>query len=155
MKMFCRQCEQTQGGVACTTIGICGKSPQAAAAQDALVEVLKSVSVWAVAARKAGATAEDMKAANEWSLRAAFSTMTNVNFSDSRIAEYVHQGIQINQGLKEFILGRNGGLPEATPISELNLSPDTPAHLLEEFGRSVGVMERAAKMGNDDAFFPQ
>jgi len=152
MKMFCRQCEQTQGGVACTTIGVCGKSPQTSAAQDALIEVLKSVSIWAIAARKAGATAQDMQAANEWSLRAAFATMTNVNFSDSRIAEYVHQGVQIKHDLNEFVLNKNGELPEASQTSELNLPQDTPSHVLEEYGRSVGVLERAAKMGNEDAF---
>jgi len=96
-EMFCRQCEQTKDGVACTTLGICGKTPETAAIQDTLLEVIKSVSIWAVAARKAGATAEDMMPANEWSLRAAFSTLTNVNFSESRIAEYIHQGMVVKR----------------------------------------------------------
>jgi len=73
------------------------KAPETAAIQDTLLEVIKSVAIWAVAARKAGATAEDMMPANEWSLRAAFSTLTNVNFSESRIAEYIHQGMVVKR----------------------------------------------------------
>lgn len=34
--MFCRQCEQTANHYACTTQGICGKTSETAACQDAL-----------------------------------------------------------------------------------------------------------------------
>ena len=34
--MFCYQCEQTAKGVACTTGGVCGKSPETSALQDLL-----------------------------------------------------------------------------------------------------------------------
>lgn len=82
--MFCRQCEQAREGVGCSTIGVCGKSPEASNAQDALVHFIKSVSSWCVAARDAGATAQDMAEANAWTLKAAFATLTNVNFSEVR-----------------------------------------------------------------------
>lgn len=82
--MFCRQCEQAREGVGCSTIGVCGKSPEASNAQDALIHFIKSVSSWCVAARDAGATAQDMAEANAWTLKAAFATLTNVNFSEVR-----------------------------------------------------------------------
>ena len=82
--MFCRQCEQAREGVGCSTIGVCGKSPEASNAQDALIHFIKSVSSWCVAARDAGATAQDMADANAWTLKAAFATLTNVNFSEVR-----------------------------------------------------------------------
>ena len=85
--MFCRQCEQTQDHVACRSVGICGKTAETSAMQDLLVHSLKSIGVWAVAAREAGATAEEMYTANWWTLRSAFSTLTNVNFDEERIAE--------------------------------------------------------------------
>ena len=83
--MFCRQCEQAREGVGCSTIGVCGKSPEASNAQDALIHFIKSVSSWCVAARDAGATAQDMAEANAWTLKAAFATLTNVNFSEVRL----------------------------------------------------------------------
>ena len=85
--MFCRQCEQTQDHIACRTVGICGKSAETSAMQDALVHTIKSVSLWCVAARTSGATGEEMHEANWWTLRGAFSTLTNVNFDEERIAE--------------------------------------------------------------------
>ena len=92
--MFCRQCEQAREGVGCSTIGVCGKSPEASNAQDALVHFIKSVSSWCVAARDAGATAQDMAEANAWTLKAAFATLTNVNFSEVRNL-YMLKGIQL------------------------------------------------------------
>lgn len=87
--MFCRQCEQAREGVGCSTIGVCGKSPEASNAQDALIHFIKSVSSWCVAARDAGATAQDMAEANAWTLKAAFATLTNVNFSEVRQVAFV------------------------------------------------------------------
>ena len=88
--MFCRQCEQARDNVGCSTIGVCGKTPEASNAQDALIHFIKSVSSWCVSARAAGATAEELKAANVWTLKAAFATLTNVNFSEVRIAYYAY-----------------------------------------------------------------
>ena len=85
--MFCRQCEQTQDHIACRSVGICGKTAETSAMQDGLVHMLKSMGLWAVAARKAGATSEEMYETNWWTLRSAFSTLTNVNFDEERIAE--------------------------------------------------------------------
>ena len=51
-EMFCFQCEQTEHGTGCTTIGVCGKTPQVAAMQDCLVETLKGLSYWAEKARE-------------------------------------------------------------------------------------------------------
>ena len=36
-EMFCFQCQQTAGGSGCVRTGVCGKQPETAALQDALV----------------------------------------------------------------------------------------------------------------------
>lgn len=72
--MFCRQCEQTKGHNACTTVGVCGKTAETAAIQDTLMYAVKSVSLWAVAARNAGATPEQLHETNVWTLRSVFAT---------------------------------------------------------------------------------
>ncbi len=43
--MFCYQCEQTARGTGCTDKGICGKTPEAAASQDALTYQLMRLAV--------------------------------------------------------------------------------------------------------------
>jgi hydroxylamine reductase (hybrid-cluster protein) len=40
--MFCYQCEQTQHGTGCTTVGVCGKTPSTSGLQDLLVYRLKA-----------------------------------------------------------------------------------------------------------------
>jgi len=39
--MFCNQCEQTNKGVGCTTVGVCGKTAEVAVLQDLLLHQLK------------------------------------------------------------------------------------------------------------------
>ncbi|MCL2757378.1 MAG: hydroxylamine reductase, partial [Coriobacteriia bacterium] len=70
-KMFCMQCEQTLGGTACLTSGVCGKTADTAQLQDALTGAL-------ITAVQKGAEVSD-----ELLLEALFSTLTNVNFDDA------------------------------------------------------------------------
>ncbi len=49
--MFCFQCEQTENVSGCTTVGVCGKTPEVAGLQDVLVHTVKGVSMWAHRAR--------------------------------------------------------------------------------------------------------
>ncbi|MHB8739916.1 MAG: hydroxylamine reductase, partial [Coriobacteriia bacterium] len=52
--MFCNQCEQASGGTGCTTVGVCGKTPEVAALQDLLLHQLKGVAAIAVVGAKVG-----------------------------------------------------------------------------------------------------
>jgi hydroxylamine reductase len=67
--------------------------------QDILSHAVKSISLWANSAREAGTTEEQLHAANVWMLRAVFSTLTNVNFSEERIADYIQEGMAIKKEL--------------------------------------------------------
>lgn len=145
--MFCRQCEQTQDHKACTTVGVCGKSSETAALQDTLMQLVRNMGEWVVAAKDAGVSYEDCKAAHLWTLQATFSTLTNVNFSDERMAEFVKQGIDIMQDLE----GKLGGSAPANGLHHKlkGLSMIELENIgLEEF--SVPV--RQAAMGNNDVF---
>jgi hydroxylamine reductase (hybrid-cluster protein) len=53
------QCEQTKNGVGCTTIGVCGKTPEVANMQDLLMYQLKGLSCWSHLGRQYGALAKD------------------------------------------------------------------------------------------------
>ena len=81
MQMFCYQCEQTAKGTGCTVQGVCGKKPEVAALQDLLLYTLMGLSQVAQAGRKAGVADQDI---NIFTVKAAFSTLTNVDFDPDR-----------------------------------------------------------------------
>ncbi|NLD45662.1 MAG: hydroxylamine reductase [Clostridiaceae bacterium] len=78
--MFCFQCEQTAGGKACTKIGVCGKQPEVSNKQDELTCKLIGL------ARAAEAT-KTSDLSDELIMQGLFTTITNVNFDESRIDE--------------------------------------------------------------------
>jgi len=53
-QMFCFQCEQTRLRKGCTTVGVCGKTPQVAELQDLLIHVVKGLSLYTNAVAKMG-----------------------------------------------------------------------------------------------------
>ena len=83
-KMFCFQCEQTAGCTGCTgKAGVCGKSAEVANLQDQLTGALIGL---------ARATVGDTHPTQEtWKLmiEGLFATVTNVNFSESSIRDYM------------------------------------------------------------------
>ena len=83
--MFCYQCEQTANGVACASVGVCGKDPQTAALQDLLVDVTKSLAL------KLAPLAPEARPARAAALieDALFATVTNVSFDPARIADII------------------------------------------------------------------
>jgi hydroxylamine reductase len=76
-EMFCMQCEQTAGGKACTTAGVCGKTAKTAALQDELTGAL-------ITAARKGADVPDA-----WLLEGLFATLTNVNFDDHALSALI------------------------------------------------------------------
>ena len=76
-EMFCFQCEQTEHGTGCTTVGVCGKTPAVAKLQDGAVEMLKGLSQ---VAQKAAALGISDRQVDRFMLRTMFATLTNVSF---------------------------------------------------------------------------
>ncbi|KAL3916461.1 MAG: hypothetical protein SGILL_005165, partial [Bacillariaceae sp.] len=144
--MFCRQCEQTQDHVGCTTVGVCGKTSETSALQDTLMHVVKAVSLYCVAARESGTADPSLiHDANKWTLRATFSTLTNVNFSDESIGEFIAEGVELQ---KKF---QNLGLQVTEPeVANTEIPSDLSG--MEEFGHTISIPVRQASMGNDDTF---
>jgi hydroxylamine reductase len=85
--MFCNQCEQTLGGVACADgMGVCGKNADVQSLQETLLYGLKGMAAYANHARRLGKTDESVNAFIE---EALFATMTNVNFDMESLLELV------------------------------------------------------------------
>ncbi len=76
--MFCFQCEQTAGTVACTKKGVCGKASSTANFQDNLIGALISLA-------KAIDGAPTSKTTDTLMIEGLFTTITNVNFNDETI----------------------------------------------------------------------
>ncbi|CAB5133145.1 Hydroxylamine reductase (EC [Olavius algarvensis associated proteobacterium Delta 3] len=105
--MFCYQCEQTAKGTGCTVLGVCGKKPEIATLQDLLIYTLVGLSQVAVEGRKVGITDADT---NVFTVRAAFSTLTNVDFDPERFVALIHEGARRRDELKQAVQGAGGNV---------------------------------------------
>jgi hydroxylamine reductase len=83
--MFCYQCSQVAGGIACTKRGVCGKSPTVARLQDNLIFALKGISAYLYHARELGYSDPEIDAFMAESL---YTTLTNVNFDARSLVAY-------------------------------------------------------------------
>lgn len=88
--MYCNQCEQTLNGVACTSVGVCGKQPDASALQDLLIHELRFLGEYATEGRRVGVIDN---AVDRFSAEALFHTLTNVDFDTASLASLVRQAL--------------------------------------------------------------
>ena len=103
--MFCYQCEQTNKGVACTQMGICGKQPEVAALQDLLIHALKGLSIVALEGRKKGVNEREV---NLFICEALFSTLTNVNFDPERLEGFISRCVELREKLGKKVKAAGG-----------------------------------------------
>ena len=103
--MFCYQCEQTAKGTGCTVLGVCGKQPEVAALQDLLLYTLMGLSQVAVAGRKVGVSDPDV---NVFTVKAAFSTLTNVDFDPERFLGLITEAAGKRDRLKATVKAAGG-----------------------------------------------
>ncbi|KAL7560843.1 hypothetical protein ACA910_013277 [Epithemia clementina (nom. ined.)] len=156
--MMCRQCEQTADHIACTTQGVCGKSSETSALQDTLMDSVKSLSLWCVAARATPSIASDdplLEQANVLTIKGVYCTLTNVNFSSSRIGDIIRQVENVKHELKTKVIENGGDILNAWEygeLAEMDLRDKSDIEL-EEFGhKHSGLVVRSAAMNNEDAF---
>jgi hydroxylamine reductase len=132
--MFCYQCEQTAKGEGCTKIGVCGKQPDVAALQDLLVYALQGVSLYAVEGRRVGVVDNEV---NVFTSKAAFSTLTNVNFDPARFQSLINRCVELRENLKRKVKAAGGKADFIDGPATLK-----PASTLEELvkqGEAVGL----------------
>ena len=108
LQMFCHQCEQTRN--ACETTGVCGKRPEVAALQDLLTYALRGMAKVADAARAVGI--ED-PAANRFTVKALFSTLTNVNFDPARFEPMIRDAVKYRESLREKLVAAGGSVDDS------------------------------------------
>lgn len=116
--MHCDQCEQTYRGLACTSMGVCGKDPDMESLQKILLYGLKGMASYKAHARRLGKTDVEVETFIE---EALFATVTNVNFDIPTLLELVMKCGEMN--LKTMQLLNDGhvevmGAPSPTEVVE-------------------------------------
>ena len=132
--MFCYQCEQTAKGTGCTVQGVCGKQPEVAALQDLLLYSLMGLSQVAVEGRKHGVVDGDV---NVFTVQAAFSTLTNVDFDADRFVELIHQAVEKRDRLKAKVKDAGGDITSLGKAS--TFMPEKSVEGLVQQAESVGL----------------
>ena len=132
--MFCYQCEQTARGEGCTKVGVCGKESDVAALQDLLIYTLKGLSLYAVEGRKKGVVDPE---ANDFTCKALFSTLTNVNFDPDRFIQLIRRTVTLREGLKEKVKAAKGKVDlQEGPAT---FKPEPALEGLLKQGEAVGI----------------
>jgi hydroxylamine reductase len=131
--MFCYQCEQTAKGTGCTVQGVCGKSPVIAALQHLLLYSLMGLSQVAVEGRKVGISDNDV---DVFTVKAAFSTLTNVDFDPDRFMDLIRQSTTLREKLKTQVgaAGGNIGWTDGPAVFQPKTSLDDLVKQGEQFG---------------------
>ena len=132
--MFCYQCEQTAKGTGCTVQGVCGKQPDVAALQDLLLFALMGLSQVAVEGRKYGVTDDDI---NVFTIKASFSTLTNVDFDPDRFVGLINQAVEKRDQLKAKVTSAGGDVTALGLAS--HFIPDKTKDGLVKQAESVGL----------------
>src|SRR5208337_2069082 len=149
--MFCYQCEQTAKGEGCKTIGVCGKDETTATLQDLLLEAVKGIAMYAHRAGKLGAADPEVDA---FTIRAVFSTLTNVNFDPERLVELIREAARMKDRARR--LYERAAIKAGVVLAELSgpaawKPADTLEGLLAQ-GQEVSVPARIlaepAEIGN-------
>ncbi|MBN1102592.1 MAG: hydroxylamine reductase [Deltaproteobacteria bacterium] len=131
--MFCYQCEQTAKGEGCTKIGVCGKQPDVAALQDLLTYALKGLSLYTVEGRKVGVSDREV---NTFTMEAAFSTLTNVDFDPQRFVVMIKRSAELREKLKEKVKAAGGKVDFS--YGPADFKPETTLEGLVKQGETVG-----------------
>ena len=119
--MFCNQCEQTIQGSGCTKAGVCGKDHETASLQDLLTFAVRGLSQVAVAGRNAGVNDADV---NRFTLKAIFSTLTNVNFDPLRLQSLIKETVEKREALRRNITAASGNCQFDDPAAGFQPAPD-------------------------------
>lgn len=116
-KMFCYQCQETARGTGCTIQGVCGKKPETSTRMDQLIYLLKGIAVVNRLLREKGAADHD---ASVFIVDGLFTTITNANFNNEMLDEYLDKAVEI----KNILSGtaKKHGI-ELSPLPEVSYQP--------------------------------
>ena len=113
---------------------MCGKQPDVAALQDLLNYVVKGLSQVAVEGRKVGVNDQ---ATNQFTSKAIFSTLTNVDFDPERFVSLINEAVAKRDALKEKVQAAGGHTDFGEGPTTFELGSVTEALVAQ--GEKVGI----------------
>jgi len=135
MSMFCYQCQETAKGVGCTIAGVCGKKEDVANLQDLLIHVLKGISLFSTAARRANYSNAKL---NRFVIESLFTTITNANFDKNVFYERIRKALKWRDQIKNICISK--GLDVAKITHDTAIWTDDTNEAFEEKAKSVGTL---------------
>ncbi len=130
--MFCYQCQETARGKGCELRGVCGKMPATSARMDLLLYAVRGVAAINRALRKEGLASRE---ASHEIIDALFTTITNANFDDASLDDFILRAFEIKKSLLATA-GANGvALPDLPQIA-FSATPDEA----KEYESVTGVL---------------
>lgn len=112
-KMFCYQCQETAHGTGCTLQGVCGKKPETSARMDLLLYCVRGISAINRGLRKSGFPSRE---ASHFVIDALFTTITNANFDNPSLDDYIRRGFELKKTLAAEAGGKGIELPNLPEI---------------------------------------
>ena len=129
--MFCFQCQEAAGNVGCTKVGVCGKQPEVANIQDAIVYATKGLSEVTTRLRAEGKPVD--QSTNHLITLNLFTTITNANFDEDVFIAKIKETIKLKDALLEQLSDKSG-------LSEAALWSTQDDEEIRAKGRLVGVL---------------
>ena len=164
MNMFCFQCEQTAKGTGCTVQGVCGKQPDVATLQDLLLDGLKELSFYTIKLadlkgdekkevfnqklQKFDVSYSDIK---QITIEGLFTTVTNVNFDNTRLAEMIVKLADLRKKVKSAYIELakvNEITPEEPEIKAAQVISNDIDTLVKQ-GQIVSIAKRRETQNED------
>ncbi|SLM29716.1 Hydroxylamine reductase [Desulfamplus magnetovallimortis] len=135
--MFCFQCQETAKGTGCTVKGVCGKNDTTSNLQDLLIFNLKGIGVLAQKAKEGGV--DVTREAGSFVIKALFTTITNVNFDDDNLVQWINQAQQYKKELKARLDANIKGFGEEKLAEAALWTSDNEADFQKK-AATVGVL---------------
>ena len=94
--------------------GVCGKNPETAALQDLLIHAAKGIGWYAHLAAAKGAREREI---GVFTVRALFTTITNVDFDPERIEGLIREAARVKDAARSLAVKAGARIPEAVPAA--------------------------------------
>lgn len=140
--MYCNQCEQTAKGIACTTIGVCGKKEDVADIEDLLIYALCGMSLFANEARQKDIVDPDI---DRFVMEAIFSTLTNVDFDPERFVPMIKKTVSLREDLKDKVAAAGGKTDFDHPAATF-----IPADTVDELAKQGAELNFIPSLDKDE-----
>lgn len=133
--MYCNQCEQTAKGVACTTVGVCGKNEGVAGLEDLLTHAIQGLCIVAEAGRAVNVIDKDI---DLFACEAIFSCLTNVDFDPIRFEDFIRKAVVLREELKTKVEAASGTISSTT--AAVTFTPAASLVELQEQGAALNFI---------------